>query len=252
MNSISSGNVTDGILRCSRYAFGPNRLHYCGPDANRELFSYVEAGVQDPGLEVLLKAFRTMYPYLKFIAQANKIKDPFDGKVVEAYWVGNELLDNIDKNKFYRHLVEEHELKKKLDVKSFERLTAKLRQGAVPTHSFHVLDIWRRTGHIEREHTLESMDSCRISWGTVKKLDGPFVAVETEPLIYKTGKLTLGEPVLKKISRYFNAHPDIEELKVGDTVSLHWDVPCEMITQKQAEILRKYTLRHIQLANQTI
>ncbi|MDP2933522.1 MAG: DUF6390 family protein, partial [bacterium] len=228
MNAVSNSSPTDGILRCSRYAFGPNRLHYCGPDANREIFSYIEAEARDPGLEILLKAFRTMYPYLKFIAQANKIKEPFDNRVVEAYWIGNELLEDVDKNKFYRHLVEEHGLKKKLDGKSFERLTAKLRQGAVPTHSFHVLDVWRRTGHIEREHTLESMDSCRISWGTVKKLDGPFIAIETEPLIYKAGKLTLGEPVQKRISRYFNAHPDIEELKVGEIVSVHWDVPCEM------------------------
>ena len=248
----SNINTTDGILRCSRYAFGPNRLHYCGPDANREIFSYIEAGAQNPGLEVLLKAFRTMFPYLKFIAQANRIKEPFDNRVVEAYWIGNELLENIDMNKFYRHLVEEHGLKKKLDGKSFERLTAKLRQGAVPTHSFHVFDVWRRTGHIEREHTLESLDSCRISWGMVKKLDGPFIAVETEPLIYKNGKLVLGEPALKKITRYFNTGIDIDELKAGDTVSVHWDVPCEVITQKQAQILRKYTLRHIQLANQTL
>jgi len=250
--AVLSNNTTEGILRCSRYAFGPNRLHYCGPDANREIFSYIEAGAQDPGLENLLKAFCTMYPYLKFIAQANKIKEPFDNRVVEAYWIGNEFLENIDRNKFYRHLVEEHGLKKKLDIKNFERLTAKLRQGAVPTHSFHVLDVWRRTGHIEREHTLESMDSCRISWGTVRKLDGPFIFVEIELLVYKNGKLALGEPVIKKLSRYFNANPDIEGLKIGDIVSVHWDVPCEAITQNQAEILRKYTLRHIQLANQTI
>lgn len=249
---MQGDNSINGILKCSRYAFGPNRLHYCGPDANRELFSYVEAGVQDPGLENLLKAFRTMYPYLKFIAQANKIKEPFDDRVVEAYWIGSELLEGVDEKKFYRHLVEEHGLKKKLDGKSFERLTAKLRQGAVPTHSFHVLDVWRRTGHIEREHTLESMDSCRISWGTVEKLDGPFVTVETEPLIYEAGKLTLGKLVLKKLNRYFNAHSDIEELKAGDIVSVHWDVPCEVITPAQLQQLKKYTLKSIALANQTI
>ena len=116
-------------------------------------------------------------------------------------------------------MVEGHGLKKETWAERICRLEQKVRQGAVPTHSFHVLDIWRRTGHLEREHTLESMDSCRISWGTVKKLDGPFVTIETEPLVYINGKLALGEPVLKKLSRYFNAHADIEELKVGDIVS---------------------------------
>ena len=242
----------DGVLRCSRYAFGPNRLHYCGPDANRELFEYIHDGFADPGLASLLGAFKTMYPYLCHIALENHIRDPFDERVVEAYWIGNELLETIGKKAFWAHLIEDHKIKKRIGPRSFSLVEDKIEGGAVPHHSFHVLDIWKRTGHLEHEHTLESMDSCRISWGTVKEISGPSITVLVEPLIIKDGKLALGKPESRKITRSLEADIAIDELKNGDLISIHWSVPCEVLTKKQVANLRVYTLRHIALANKTI
>ena len=239
----------DGILKCSRYAFGPNRLHYCGPDANREIFSYIQENISDPGLEKHLQAFETMYPYLKQIAEANNIKNPFDELVVEAYWIGNILLEAVEKKKFYRHLLEDHQIKKRIGRKSLELVTDKIRQGGVPHHSFHVLNIWKRTGHFDLEHTLESMDQCRISWGTVRMVDGPFITVETEPLIYEDGKLRLGMPVEKRIIRSFDATDDMNDLKIENIISIHWGVPCEVLSRHQAANLQKYTLASVMLAN---
>ncbi|KKQ54619.1 MAG: hypothetical protein US74_C0048G0006 [Parcubacteria group bacterium GW2011_GWA2_38_13] len=242
----------DGILRCTRYGFGPNRLHYCGPDANSEIKAYLENNAKDPGLTALLKNFETMYPYLRHIAQVNNIKDPFDEKVVEAYWIGNELLDNIGKKEFYHHLIDNLHLKKKIGTKSFDIVTDKIQQGAVPHHSFHVLDVWKRTGHLERDHTLESMDECRIGWGKVVEVSGPKIVVETEPLIYLNTKLQLGKKIKKTVTRKLESEHDIEQLKPGEIITIHWSVPCEVITQKQADTLKKYTIRHIALANLTI
>lgn len=285
----------DGILRCSKYAFGPNRLHYCGPDKNREIFSsiqelsrldeicargreasgdvltgtakresqarkrkdrqtrkFVEEKEADDGLVRIMSQFETMYPYLLHIAEANHIKDPLDDRVVEAYWIGNELLEKIPKRKFYAHLLDGLRLKDKFGAKAFNLIAGKINLGAVPHHSFHVFDIWRRTGHIEREHTLESMDSCRISLGKIVSVSGPFITVLTEPLAYENGKLALGKAVEKKLVRQLESDYDIEQLKAGDLVSIHWSVICEKITKKQAENLRKYTMKHILLANETI
>jgi len=242
----------DGILRCGRYAFGPNRLHYCGPDANREILAYIEENVSDPGLEALLRAFRTMFPYLQLIARANGIRDPFDERVVEAYWIGNDLLENVGKQKLYRHLAEGLEMKKKLDTRSFSLVEDKIAQGAVPHHSFHVLDIWKRTGHVPIAHTLGSMDECRISWGRVLEIDGPNIAIETEPLLLEGGKLRLGLAVRRRIRRSLESLSDIEQLEPGQLVTVHWSVPCEVITPGQAAQLKKYTLRHLALANETL
>ncbi len=242
----------DGILRCTRYAFGPNRLHYCGPDANAEIAAYLENDTVDPGLRTLLGAFQTMFPYLRLIAQANGISDPFDERVVEAYWIGNDLLENVGKQRLYRHLAEGLDLKKKLDPRSFEKISDKIGQGALPHHCFHVLDIWKRTGNTESEHTLESMDSCRISWGKVLEVDGPAIWIETEPLVLVNGKLALGAPVRRKIVRSLEALSDIEQLQPGQYVTVHWGVPCEVVSEAQVAQLRKYTLQHLSLANQTL
>ncbi len=242
----------NGILRCTRYAFGPNRLHYCGPDANQEISAYMEHGASDPGLTKLLNGFQTMYPYLRLIAQANRIRDPFDDRVVEAYWIGNDLLEAVEHRQLYRHLEETMGIKKKVGLRSFDLIAAKIGQGAIPHHSFHVLDIWKRTGRLDIEHTLESMDSCRISWGTVTAVAGPKITLDSEPLLYADGKLYLGAPAKKTVIRSLESLADIEALKPGDIVTMHWGVPCEVVTREQAEQLRKYTTKHMVLANLTL
>ncbi|MFH1188524.1 MAG: DUF6390 family protein [bacterium] len=243
----------DGFLRCSRYAFGPNRLHYCGPDKNQEIFSYIQEGKKDAGLKALLIQFKTMYPYLCHIAQSNRIDDPFDDRVVEAYWLGNELLGNIDKQAFYTYLIDDLKIKKNIGTKEFSYIEQKIGKGAVPHHSFHVLDIWRRThGFEERAHTFESLDECRISWGKVTDVEGPYITVDTERIEYNNGNMFLSLPVQKKLIRKLESEYDIEQLQKGDYVSIHWGVICEKINETQFKNLKKYTVRHITLANQTL
>ncbi|MDD5109746.1 MAG: DUF6390 family protein [Patescibacteria group bacterium] len=242
----------DGVLRCSRYSFGPNRLHYCGPDRNREMLQYLRADASDPGLRGMLEQFSTLYPYLQRIAQSNRIPDPFDERVVEAYWIGNDLLENVSRQSFFEHLRDGVRLKDRMKGKEFDRLGDKIRLGALPHHSFHVLDVWLRTGHVEREHTIESMDNCRISWGTVAHVAGPNITLMSEPLRYENGKLSLSAPEKKTVIRALDAPPDLEQLEPGNIITLHWNVPCEVITPAQAAALRKYTIRHLQLANLTL
>lgn len=242
----------DGVLRCSRYAFGPNRLHYCGPDANQEILSYIKDGVRDHGIEALLQQFRTMYPYLCYIARANKINDPFDKRVIEAYWLGNELLERIEKQSFYRHLQEDHKIKSRIGSKLFNILTQKISGGALPHHSFHVFNIWKRTGYTEDAHTIESMNECRVSSGEVCDINGPWIIVKTRPFVYLSGKLALALHIKRKITRSLASDIEIDEMKIGDIISIHWGVPCEIITPAQARALEYYTLRSINLANEGV
>jgi len=242
----------DGILRCSRYSFGPNRLHYCGPDANSELREYIKAGTPDSGLEIILKQFKTLFPYLREISSANKIQDPFDSRVVEAYWLGNNLLKKAGEGKLHRFLVEGLNIKELATKKDFKWIENKISQGALPHHSFHVFNIWRQTSKEKVSQDIWSMDECRVSSGTIMKVNGPYVTVKTEPLTYRQGKFALGEPILKNLIRSLETEYDIEQLKPGQIVSIHWSVPCEVITKKQAAVLKKYTIQSIAFANQTI
>ena len=239
----------DGIFRCALYAFGPNRLHYCGPDANPEVASYLKEGIADPGLSALLERFETLYPYLLHIAGENRIKDPFDARVVEAYWLGNSLLDTIEQGHFYRHLKDGLDVKKKIGAEAFESgIAEKIRAGGVPHHSFHVLNIWRRTGHADIAHTVESMGECLVSAGTVTSIDGPWITVATERLTFDGKHLSLA-PEARRLPRPFDASEEWDMLVSGDFVSFHWGVLCERLTQEQAERLKRYTAKSVALAN---
>lgn len=242
----------DGVAICSRYSFGPNRLHFCGPDASAEVLAYLKNGAADAGLAALLKKFATLYPYLELIASASGIPDPFNAKVAEAYWLGNELLNAVDRQKFYNHLVEAQGIKKRISIRAFRRLEGKIAQYAVPHHSFHVLNIWQRTGHVEKLHTLESMDACRVSWGKVVAVSGPTITVERRPIVYQEGKLALALEEQQKVTRQLDALFEIEQLRPGEIISMHWDAPCEVITETQARQLEQYTLQSLAFANQTI
>ncbi len=238
----------DGVLRCSRYAFGPNRLHLCGPDANREIWDYLNAGFTDFGLQKLLKGFEALFPYLQYLAQEHHIQDPFDARVVEAYWLGNELLDTTDVRTLYRHLTEGLRLKDMLSQKKFQLLEARVGKGMLPNHNYHVLTVPKRMGHQEAEADPFFMDSCRISWGTVTAVSGPTITLSYEPLIYKDGVMSLGTAVEKKVTRRLEADYDIEMLQAGQIVTLHWDIPCEVITKEEAMKLRRYTEKAMEIA----
>src|SRR5262245_40871840 len=88
--------VIAGPLLFARYAFPPNDRGLCGPDDRAALRGYAPAGVADhPGLVQLARGFAGAWPYLQLIAAANRIADPLDRRVVEAYWIGNDLLDSV-------------------------------------------------------------------------------------------------------------------------------------------------------------
>lgn len=233
-----------GILSCSRYAFRPNKLNYCGPDENKYLFEYLEAGEDDGGLAGILKKFETLYPYLRLIAHGNKTENIFGSEISEAYWIGNDLLENVKMARLYEHLSEGLKLKKKLLPQELRILSGKMPQGANPHHSFHVFNIWQRTGHIENPHTLFTMDECRVGWGEVKQADKEIITVLYEPIVYNNGRLAFGAPVLKKIFRELPG-----EVRIGDWISFHWSSFCEVLSPKNLMNLRKWTAINLELAN---
>lgn len=250
-NSGRSISILDGVGRAARYAFGPNKLHLCGPDANREVLAYLKEGASDVGLGNILKGFETLYPYLRQIAESNHIADPFDPRVVEAYWIGNELLEMIPVKTYYQHLAETLRLKDRYDPKSFGELALKLPRGGRMHHAFHVLNAYKRTGHDAKLHTLESMDACRVSWGTVSSVDGLSITVLRKPLVLTGHQLVLGEPVSVTVRRKLE-DDFLEDVRPGDIISMHWGVPCEIVTEQNIRFLEHYTRISIALSNETL
>lgn len=241
-------NNYNGVLTCTRYAFMPNKLKYCGGDRNNQLFEYGVSQVADPFLTELLREFETLYPYLKLIAENNRIKDAFDPQIIEAYWLGNELLEKNSMNKFYWHLADHLKLKKKLPINKFIQLIDNIDKNAMPYHNYHVLNIWIRTGHLAIKHTLETMNKCRISWGKVIKKRTNSLIVLSPQLIYLDNKLTLSKPQEIEVQYNFQ-NKSFFTPELNQYISIHWDWACDVLSEKQVQNLIKYTNQSIFLAN---
>lgn len=237
-----------GSLRFIRYAFMPNRLRYCGGDENRTLFEYGTEQVVDGGLDPLLRKFSGALPYLQLIARANGIPDPFDDRVVEAYWLGNELLAGVEARQLHDALHER--FGKQLQGRTRDWVLGKAPAGARPHHNFHVFDVHSRVGQLE--NTLETMDQCRVSWGKVVRVDGPELVVERAPLALAEGKLVLGPPQTLREVRQVEGRGFADAAAPGEWVSLHWGWVCEVLTPRQQANLFRFTQDHIRLANQTL
>lgn len=238
---------------CARYAYAPNYYHYCGPDTHGELSEYISETMSDQGLVEHLRQFEVMYPYLIAIAQANGIADPLDPRVVEAYWVGNRFLDQVDVKATQSALIDRQQLTRRLSAKELKWLLPKVDQGARLHHSFHVLNVFTRTGHHTVAHTVETMDQCRISWGQLIepkiKNQKSKLTLKSQKLMYEEGKLVLKPYVREAI---VPADEWFGKLRVGDIVSVHWGFVCDRLTTIQAQRLARLTQHHIQLANITL
>lgn len=242
-----------GPVRFARYAFGPNRLGYCGPDEAGELFRQATLGREEGKLRELATQFEAAYPYLSLIAAGNGIPDPLDGRVVEAYWLGGRLLNGVGARRLGDSL--EQRFRPRLDAGGWRWLGSKPEAGAVPSHAFHVLDVFPRVGMLrtgQADRVLEVMDSCRIRWGRVLERDGDSLVVSAVPLELVAGLLRLGPPRIERIRGWQDGSGFVEDVTPGDVVSIHWDWACERLDAARLGALQRATADELQLANETI
>jgi hypothetical protein len=236
-----------GPLLFARYAFPPNERGLCGPADSAALRGYALAtqpapGEADPDLTWLAGQFAGAWPYLQLIAAANGLADPLDTRVVEAYWVGNSLLDNVRVADYGAFLDERF---RRQAGRGWQSIAASIPAGAVPHHSFHVFCVYPWTGLLragQAEPSLQVLDNCRISWGRVLTAD-PLV-VSRRPLTWDGRELALGPPAPCQATAGL-----VTGLCPGDWVSLHWNCACDRLSVAQVQVLRRYSARHLHLTS---
>lgn len=256
-----------GLLLCARYALAPNFFGYCGPRKSASLIDHLEEAVIDQEVNNILSDFETMTPYLQLIARKNHLPSLFLYPVVEAYWIGNELLKPLTPLEFSAFSSEKLLLDKKLHKDSFLNLKFKidnLKFPFLPHHAFHVFNIFKRTGKTNDFHTLETMNQCRIGWGKVLKSPSDSegapsesetenqneILVETKKLVKKNGWLKLSLPTIKTIRVDYRGKKIIKDIKIGDWVSFHWGFLCDILTERQQKNLAFFTQKAIEFYNQ--
>jgi hypothetical protein len=242
-----------GPVLFARYAFGPNRLGYCGPADADELFELAVDGGHDDDVRALARGFDGAWPYLELIARSNGLRDPLDAEVVEAYWLGNELLDHVPPMLLGESL--EARFRPRLRPRDWPWLAVKPTDGARPAHAFHVLDVFPRVGQLRDDRVadvLHVIDSCRIRWGTVVAVDADWLLVDVVPIRLVEGRLRLAEPRLEPVQAWRDGSGFIADIAPGDAVSVHWSWACDRLDARRLANLIFWTRHHLRLANLTI
>ncbi len=240
-----------GPVLFARYAYPPNERGSCGPPQHRTLFEYGAAAEVDPGLRQLAQGFAGAWPYLEFIAGVNHIRDPLDHRVVEAYWLGNQLLDRIDMTTFGNAMIDRF---RKQMGRSWSHLQEAIPAGVVPHHSFHVFHVYPWVGLLGRGRgePLEVLQKCRIRWGQVVSVNGDQVIVRSRPLTYDGRRLELGPPELETATSALDGVGLVSDLAPGEWVGLHWGWVCDRLTPRQLDNLRRFTRRHLEVVNDRV
>jgi hypothetical protein len=237
-----------GLQLFARYAYPPNERGYCGPDDHLALLEYRTAGVVDAGLAELAKAFHGPWPYLKLLAEKTGAGSPFSRRIVEAYWVGNELLDQVGVLDFgntieerFRHRVGRNWLR-----------IAETVPGGVPHHSFHVFATYPWVGLLtesDRGEPLEILDRCRIRWGRVEAVAADTAVVKSRSLTWDGKRLELGTAQLETVTMAVGGLGFTEPLQPGEWVSMHWSWICDRLTPRQLADLKRFSIRQLAMTN---
>lgn len=240
-----------GLILCSRFAYPPNSYNLCGPPKQNDLAWYAGHEHADGGLSEILSQFSTLYPYLCLIAAQNALRDPFDRQVVEAYWIGNHLLHKVTVAQFAGHLTDMLGLKRKISKRAHEILLSKLPRGGLAHHAFHVLNVWRRTGHVDDIHTIQTMEACLINWGKIKKITPTGYLIQSKPLVSTNrGQLVFGAARDRMV--LFYGGDQSERVSVGNWISYHWGFFCTVLNRRQLGNLIFYTQKALDLCNRSL
>jgi len=238
-----------GPVLFARYAYPPNALGYCGPADHEALLGASSGGGDLRELSYLAPRFEGAWPYLELIAGCNGISDPLDERVVEAYWVGNALLEHVPERALVASLEKRFARRAAGD---FESIATAVPLGGVAHHSFHVFAVYPWLGLLRsgtHGPALAVLDRCRIRWGRVEAVDGDLVVVANRTLDFHDDRLVLGGLRLEQARRAGGGVGILDDLAVGEVVSLHWDWVCERLSVPRLARLRRATARNLAAVN---
>ncbi len=234
----------DGVALCARFSIATNRLAYCGPaDAEPALYEAIVSGVGSPRAREALAKFEALMPYLEAIGAATG-RDPFDREVVEAYWVGNELLSSVDRPRVVTLL--EALTRRGLARSVARRLTEALPAEPLAHHAFHVafVGVGSVTGHVPT--TVANVEACRPALARVTQVGPTSLEVEGPTVSAVGSRLSLGGRTVRTLARDARA---LATVAPGAAVAVHWSWPALVLDARQARELATWTERSLAAAN---
>jgi hypothetical protein len=237
-----------GPVLFARYAYPPNELGYCGPPDPASLREASE-DLDMVRLSQLATKFSGAWPYLELIADRNGISDPLDARVVEAYWVGNALLEHVPVSALVSSL------RGRFAGSAGHRLgpiASTVPMGGVCNHSLHVFAVYPWFGLLRSGidgPPLTVLDRCRIRWGRVESVVGDRVTVRNRILVFEKSQLILGPERSEVARRSIDGIGLAPDVQVDDIVSLHWDWVCDRLSPEALASLKRCTAVNLAAVN---
>ncbi len=240
-----------GALRFARFAVPPNQRGYCGPDRQGELAAYrAEELTIDRGLVEMAREFEGAWPYLELLAGAARTDDPLDDRVVQAYWIGNELCDQVTTSDLGWHLIDRFRSRAGSEA---ERVTSGVGRGARPHHSFHVFCVYPWVGLLREGRggtdPLGIIQECHISWGRVCERSGDDLLIEGPELRWDDGRLTLDGAIRRLVWLDPRLATLASNIDIGSEVAVHWGQVVDVLDRRQHQWLEAVTRAQIAVAN---
>ena len=216
-----------GALQFARYAYPPNELGYCGPEGAQAML--VPGAVAD--IERRARQFEGAWVYLEFLAEVLGLDDPLDDAVVEAYWIGSDLLDRVPPAELVQRLQDRFE----------GQLGGTWRESADRArahHSYQVFEVYPWAGMLmaglPSGPAVSVLDRCRIRAGVVEEVEGEWVSVTSSVLSWEDARLAPGPAVRERARWSTDGLTLLSAPTAGDVVSLHWDWVCDVLTDDDA------------------
>lgn len=220
---------------CAAFSRQPNSLGYCGRESAKSAFKtcLIEHKCEEVPNEV--EQFIVLNPYLDTISQATN-QPKYSKKVIEAFWLGNDLLNSI-KLEHYKLLLDNL---KKQGVPDFLIYQAAQNppKRFIPIHLFNIIHIGVGKASGSVPFNLDSINQCMIRWGRIKH-------IRQDKALIKLNSLDSTYQLIQKETE-IAIEPNITpNLKTGDVVTAHWGTIAKKINSRELSNLKYWTAQFI-------
>lgn len=231
------------LALCARFALTPNQLGYCGTSQASQILQNCIFKKDFLEAEQELQKFIILNPYLQTIAQICDL-DPFSYPVIEAYWFGNDLLKKCEPQHY--DLLLQNFTKQGVPDFLIKELKNRRPKIFIPIHLFNILfvGVGRASGSVP--FTLHSINNCMIRWGKILELKP-----ETHQTKIILNSLSSSNSAKGRTSAIYSLTPKTKtltfdsqftpNLKIGDTIAVHWHFIPKKLTIKEIQNLQFWT-----------
>lgn len=225
---------TKALALESRFSLPPNFLGYCGQKTASQNFRKCIISGDCAPVETEITKFIVLYPYLKTIAQINNLS-PFSYKVIESYWLGNDLLNNNAQNGY--DMLLDNLLTQGVPDFFVNELRNKKPKVFIPSHLFHVLfiGVGRASGAVP--FNMDSINNCMIRWGKIIEIIKNKAVINLTSLTKQKSRYVL---INKTETIPFDSliTPDLHK---NHTVAVHWNFIIKKLTPEETKKLKYWT-----------